>query len=253
MTEGSNSDILQEFELEYNRVASSALSTNPSSPKNGHTVPKFLQEYVDLCLHQNIDLQSDTRFIILSNLRVLCVEILKAYPSRIDDEGRLQKFFQEEAGYQTEDTSIDFSGIIKSLQESRDVKDVTEIEDSQCFYYYTILEYFILVSNNLTYTCLEQENFDVALDITLKTVESWRLMQYSSYHLKYQASTVLINLASLVEEESKLEASQLLCNVAVHLENLEIAIDDDVERDQIYNYISDRSSQFMFLLRYKTL
>ena len=250
MSRANNQDIYSRFEAEYEDVVSIALSGASSFAKQAQSVPKFLQKYAILCVENPTTISVDTRFNILNNLRSLSIEILKNYPQQIDTEdAAVAQFFRNEVNRESEEITVDFAGMIQSLQNLKNIKDVTSIEDANGFYYYTILEHYILIANNLAYTCLEQENFSTALNLIIKTIDCWRLMQYNSYYLRYQISTVLINLASLVEEDYKVEASQLLCNSALHLENLEMEIDHDAESIQIYEFISDRASQFLFLLR----
>jgi len=247
----NSSNLLQKFESNYDHVAHIAHSMTRAFHPEAHLIPRFLQEYNEICLNNMNELDSDSRFAILTNLRDLCIEILKSYPTQIDSTGTLKNFFKMAVNQEVTTLSINFTEIIKSVRNLNKVRDVTEIGEAICFYYYTILEYFLITSNNLVYTCLESQNFELALDLLLKTTQCWRSMEYSSYNIKYQVSTVLVNLASVVEEDYKLEASQLLCNVALHLEDLEVEIDRDPENVQIYEHLSERASQFLFLLRPK--
>jgi len=247
----NSSNLLQKFESNYDHVAHIAHSMTRAFHPEAHLIPRFLQEYNETCLNNMNELDSDSRFAILTNLRDLCIEILKSYPTQIDSTGTLKNFFKMAVNQEVTTLSINFTEIIKSVRNLNKVRDVTEIGEAICFYYYTILEYFLITSNNLVYTCLESQNFELALDLLLKTTQCWRSMEYSSYNIKYQVSTVLVNLASVVEEDYKLEASQLLCNVALHLEDLEVEIDRDPENVQIYEHLSERASQFLFLLRPK--
>lgn len=249
MANSSISNILRKFQDEYDNIAKIALSGQADPDKYTSEVPRFLYQYISLCVEISNSIHINARFDILSRLRSLCIVILKSYPSEIDSEGYIRQFFDDEVNEQIAGSKIDFTGIIEALQKSRYIKDVTDIEEEIWLYYYTVSECYIIVSNNLAYTALEQENFDMGLDLMLKNIECWKRMEYSSYYLKYQISTILINLVSLVEEDNRYESSQLLCNVAMHLENLEVEIDSNPESEQIYNYMNEMASQFMFLIR----
>jgi len=247
----NSSNLLHKFEANYDHVAQIAQSMTHAFHQDAHLIPRFLQEYNEICLNNMNDINSDIRFAILSNLRDLCIGILKFYPIQIDSKGALRNFFKMGVNQEVTTLTINFPQIIKSVRNLNKVRDVTEIGEPICFYYYTILEYFLITSNNLVYTCLEAENFELALDLLLKTTDCWRAMEYSSYNIKYQVSTIIVNLVSVVEEDYKVEASQLLCNTALHLEDLEVEIDRDPESAQIYEHLSERASQFLFLLRPK--
>jgi len=244
-----SSNVLKKFQIEYNQINVIALSNNTSFKKDAHLIPRFLQEYCDLCLENMETIDPKVRFSIFSDLHSLCIKILESYPSEIDSHESIKKFFNARSHKESDVVSIDFSKIIRSLQTLKDVKDVTEIGDALCFYYYTILEYYIILSNNLAYTSLEQENYDLAIEFIIRAIQCWELMQYNSYYLKYQISTVLINLVSLIEDDYKLECSQILCNIAMHLEALEVETDQDAENMQIYEHLNERASQFLFLLK----
>jgi len=244
-----SSDILKKFQAKFDQIASIALNEKDSLIKDAHVIPRFLQEYCDLCLEKMDNQNTEARFSIFSDLQSLCIEILKSYPAEIDSNGAIKQFFKARANKGSDATTIDFSQIIRSIQALKNIKDVTEIENALSFYYYTILEYYIIISNNLAYTCLEQENYDLALEFIVKTIQCWQLMEYSSYYLKYQISTVLINLVSFIEDDYKFECSQILCNIALYMEDLELEIDQDPESNQIYEHLNERASQFLFLLK----
>lgn len=251
MNKSAAASALENFDFEYERIITAYLpSLRTSAPKNSHVITQFLHEYTTLCQVVSPDIDLKTRFTVLSQLKTLCVEILTAFKCELKSFEAIKACLAREKNRDSRDPeSIDISGIIESLYNLKHVKDVTELEDSSSFYYYTIVEFYILINNNLAYTCLEQENFDLAIELIMNGVECWRLLECSSYYLKYQISTLLINLVSLVEEENKLEGSQLLCNIALHLESLEMEIDHNTEHIQIYGHIQERAPEFMFLLR----
>jgi len=244
---------IKEFEAESESILKS-LVLDQGFQRNQRRITSFIEENSLLCSELINNNQSKTCLFILNKLYNICVEILRGFPVEIDPKGAIRHFFTQLR--LKEKTNKAFSAskplnipnLIFLLQSYGSLKDIVEIKNPEHFQYYLIAEYFLVTVNNLAQIQLKRNKPDLSKDFLLRAMECLSLLNYSSYYIKYHITTVAVNLVYLVEENFREESSQLLCNAALYLENLEKELDKHPLSKNIYEYLNGKSNSFVLFV-----
>jgi len=222
--------------------------------KNRKKIISFLDQNSTICCELINNQQSKTCLFILTKLYNICIEILRGFPVELDPKGDIRQFFthlrlREKTNLSySKGRSIDLPSFVTLVQSFGKLKDITEIKDVDHFQYSLVIEFFLLTVNNLAFINLKRNKHEVTIDFLLRALECCNLLKYSSYYIKYNLSTVIINLIYLIEEDYKEEASQLLCNVVLYMERLEKEINCHPQRRNIYEHLNARAFTFTLFL-----
>jgi len=224
--------------------------------KNRKKIISFIEQNSTICCELINNQQPKTCLFILTKLYNICVEILRGFPAELDPKGDVRQFFthlrlREKTNISySKGKSIDLPAFIFLVQQFGKTKDITEIKDVDHFQYSLVIEFFLLTVNNLAFINLKRNKHEVTIDYLLRALECMNLLEFSSYYIKYNISTVITNLIYLIEEDYKEEASQLLCNVALYLEKLEKELDFHPQSRNIYEHLNARAFSFSLFLEY---
>jgi len=240
---------IKEFEAESETLLK-LLVLDHGFQKHQQRITSFIEENSLLCSELINNNQSKTCLFVLNKLYNICVEILRTFPVELDPKGAIRHFFTQLR--LKEKTNKAFSAskplnipsFIFLVQSYASLRDIVELKNSEHFQYYLITEFFLVTVNNLAYIQLKRNKVDLSIDLLLRAMECFSLLDYSSYYVKYHITTVVTNLIYLVEENYREQSSQLLCNAALYLENLEKELDAHPHSKNIYDYLNAKANSF---------
>ena len=240
---------IKEFEAESESLLK-LLVLDHGFQKHQQRITSFIEENSLLCSELINNNQSKTCLFVLNKLYNICVEILRTFPTELDPKGAIRHFFTQLR--LKEKTNKAFSAskplnipsFILLVQSYASLRDIVELKNGEHFQYYLITEFFFVTVNNLAYIQLKRNKVDLSIDFLLRAMECFSLLNHSSYYIKYHITTVVTNLIYLVEENYREQSSQLLCNAALYLENLEKEVDTHPHSKNIYEYLSAKANSF---------
>ena len=111
-----------------------------------------------------------------------------------------------------------------------------------------VLEHFLISMNNIGYMHAKRNKTEKSFYAFMKIFECVRHLEFASFFLKYHISTLALNLAFSIEMSHRNEASQMLMQSIMSLENLEIALDNHKNKDIIWSHISDKAFKFLLIM-----
>lgn len=244
----SSRKAINEFEEQTAEITTVALSPDLFK-KYWQKVAEYFDYYTKFSAELTRNNQLDSALFVLTQIHNLSMEILKQYPRDLDPTGTLNQFFQVSFKDNLKKTKFDLDKLKDLVKNFSKVEDIMGAKKALTMHYYVIYEIFLQITNNLSYLFVVSNKVEKAYFYLLTALRCVSLTEYSSYYLKFQISSMGLNLSFMLEENNTAESCSLLAHTILGLENLEVDLDKQKNNKVIFEFINQRIGFFATLLR----